>query len=92
MGATLSWQPSLAALRLRAGRHEQALKPVGYAARVRAALGSALVRLVKGILSWDARIRDRQLLARLDDRALRDIGIDRAAVDDDSATGFWRLR
>jgi uncharacterized protein YjiS (DUF1127 family) len=65
---------------------------VGRAAHFRAGLGGALVRLVEGILSWDARVRDGQLLARLDDRMLRDIGIDRAAIENDSSTWFWRLR
>ncbi|HUN45147.1 MAG TPA: EamA family transporter [Stellaceae bacterium] len=34
----------------------------------------------------------RRPLARLDDRALRDLGLDRAAVDDESTASFWRLR
>jgi uncharacterized protein YjiS (DUF1127 family) len=48
--------------------------------------------VVKGLLSWNAYVRDRERLARLDDRLLRDIGIDRTVVDDDSTSWFWRLR
>jgi uncharacterized protein YjiS (DUF1127 family) len=36
--------------------------------------------------------RDRQGLARLDDRMLRDIGVERGTVDRDSTASFWRLR
>jgi uncharacterized protein YjiS (DUF1127 family) len=38
------------------------------------------------------RAHDRRLLASLDDRTLRDIGLDRASVDRESTTSFWRLR
>jgi uncharacterized protein YjiS (DUF1127 family) len=42
--------------------------------------------------SWCRRANDRRLIASLDDRALRDIGIDRALVDDESTVSFWRRR
>jgi hypothetical protein len=32
------------------------------------------------------------LVASFNDRMLRDIGLDRASIDDDSTTSFWRLR
>jgi uncharacterized protein YjiS (DUF1127 family) len=48
--------------------------------------------LVKSVSSWNGRIRDRERLASFDDRMLRDIGIDRTMVDDDSTCWFWRLR
>jgi uncharacterized protein YjiS (DUF1127 family) len=48
--------------------------------------------LVERVISWDERARDRRLLASLDDRMLRDIGIDRGAVENDGTTWFWRLR
>jgi uncharacterized protein YjiS (DUF1127 family) len=48
--------------------------------------------LVQSVISWNQCRRDRQLLASLDERTLRDIGIDRAAVKDDCTTSFWRLR
>jgi uncharacterized protein YjiS (DUF1127 family) len=44
------------------------------------------------VSAWRARLHDRRLLARLDDCMLRDIGIDRGLVDDDSTASFWRLR
>jgi len=49
-------------------------------------------RWTRLILSWRGSARDRRQLAGLDDRMLRDIGIDRAAVEDESAISFWRLR
>ncbi len=50
------------------------------------------VRLVAYVVSWDKCRRDRRLLANLSDRALHDLGIDRATVESDSANPFWRLR
>lgn len=41
-------------------------------------------------LSWHRCRHDRRLLAALDDRALRDLGIDRAMADNDSILPFWR--
>jgi uncharacterized protein YjiS (DUF1127 family) len=46
---------------------------------------------VERIASWRKHARDRRLLARRDDRLLRDIGLDRGAVEDESTTSFWRL-
>lgn len=47
---------------------------------------------------WIARIafrrdggRGRRFLASLDDRMLRDIGIDRCTVDRESTVSFWRM-
>jgi uncharacterized protein YjiS (DUF1127 family) len=36
--------------------------------------------------------RDGRLLASLDDRKLREIGVDRTVVENDSAASFWRVR
>jgi uncharacterized protein YjiS (DUF1127 family) len=44
------------------------------------------------VIAWHRRRPDRRRLARLDDRSLRDIGIERAAVEDESTVSFWRLR
>ena len=62
------------------------------AARSRAMLGRALTRLIELVISWYRDRRDRLRLARLDDRMLRDIGIDRIRVERDSTASFWRLR
>jgi uncharacterized protein YjiS (DUF1127 family) len=48
--------------------------------------------LVERVISRYECARDRRLLASLDDRMLRDIGIDRGAVENDGTTWFWRLR
>jgi uncharacterized protein YjiS (DUF1127 family) len=46
------------------------------------------------LLCWIGRerahARDRRTLAHLDDRALRDIGLDRAWLARESAVSFWR--
>jgi len=48
------------------------------------------------LLRWIARERacahDRRVLASLDDRALHDIGLDRAWVERESPVSFWRRR
>ena len=62
------------------------------AARIHTILGRRLARSAEHLISWYQGFRDRQLLASLDDRMLRDIGIDRATVGSDSTTSFWLLR
>jgi uncharacterized protein YjiS (DUF1127 family) len=52
----------------------------------------ALARLVGHVVSWDRRVRAGQMLASLDDRMLRDIGIDRATAESGSTASFWRFR
>jgi uncharacterized protein YjiS (DUF1127 family) len=51
----------------------------------------AAIRLLLGWLCACHRDRrDRQLLASLDPRMLRDLGLDRRAVEGDSTQDFWR--
>ena len=46
--------------------------------------------LLDCFLGWQERARSRRLLMTLDDRALRDIGIDRAIADEEANRPFWR--
>jgi uncharacterized protein YjiS (DUF1127 family) len=62
------------------------------AARFRTILRRTLARLAKHVISWNRGRHDRRLLASLDDRMLRDIGIRRDAVERDSTSSLWRLR
>ena len=39
---------------------------------------------------WRERARSRAMLGSLDDRMLRDVGIDRATAAEESRTWFWR--
>jgi uncharacterized protein YjiS (DUF1127 family) len=39
---------------------------------------------------WRERARSRAILAGLNDRMLRDVGIDRATAAQESETPFWR--
>jgi uncharacterized protein YjiS (DUF1127 family) len=55
-------------------------------------LCSGLVRWLARVSAWRKRRRSRRLLASMDDRSLRDIGIDRTKVEDESTVPFWRLR
>lgn len=52
----------------------------------RAVLGAGLTY----ILEWRERARQRDLLAGLDDRMLRDIGLTRADVMCEASKPFWR--
>ena len=61
------------------------------AARLCAILGSGLARSVEHVASRYRGYCDRLLLANLDDRNLRDMGIDRRTVGSDSSMSFWRL-
>lgn len=48
-------------------------------------------RCVAIVIAWQRRRRDRKWLAGLDERALRDLGIDRPYPADDNAVPSWRL-
>jgi uncharacterized protein YjiS (DUF1127 family) len=51
-----------------------------------------LARWAKLLIAWYQGFADRRLLASLDDRQLRDLGIDRSTVGGDSTSAYWRLR
>jgi uncharacterized protein YjiS (DUF1127 family) len=42
-----------------------------------------------GVLAWQDRAHSRDLLGRLDDRMLRDIGIDRSIAEQETTKPFW---
>jgi uncharacterized protein YjiS (DUF1127 family) len=46
--------------------------------------------IVATLREWRRRSVERSELARLDDRALRDIGVDRDAVEYEMRQSFWR--
>lgn len=50
---------------------------------------SVLLRLARVIYQWQARAEQRQALAELDDRMLRDIGVDRVSANLEAAKPFW---
>lgn len=49
-----------------------------------------LARIVDSLLAWQERYRSRILLGRMDDRMLRDMGINRSDVDYETTKPFWR--
>ena len=53
-------------------------------------LNAAILRAVDQVLLWQERARSRRDLAALDDRMLRDIGVDRATAEREAAEVFWR--
>jgi uncharacterized protein YjiS (DUF1127 family) len=57
----------------------------------RAVLGLGLRRLLEFAVAWNGRRRDRQLLAELNERSLRDIGIGSTTAERDSSMSYWRL-
>ncbi|MCW5751066.1 MAG: DUF1127 domain-containing protein [Alphaproteobacteria bacterium] len=48
-----------------------------------------LMRAVNLLLVWQDRARDRQQLAAMSDRALRDVGLSRADIDREASKPFW---
>ncbi|HEY3148852.1 MAG TPA: DUF1127 domain-containing protein [Dongiaceae bacterium] len=48
------------------------------------------VRVFDKLMVWLDRTRQRRHLAELDDRLLRDIGLSRAEVHQESSRPFWR--
>lgn len=53
-------------------------------------LGQLLRNAIDLILLWHERSRQRRALMSLDDRLLRDIGIDRLEADIEIRKPFWR--
>ena len=52
--------------------------------------GAALLRAVDAVLGWHERVKSRRVLAALDDRMLRDVGIDQATARREAERPFWR--
>lgn len=50
----------------------------------------AACRIFATLALWHARHRQRRQLALLDDRLLRDIGLDRATAMEEASKPFWR--
>ncbi|MEO8558925.1 MAG: DUF1127 domain-containing protein [Rhodospirillales bacterium] len=55
-----------------------------------AAFGLGLVRLADSVVLTLAKQRSRMVLSQLDDRMLRDIGIDRATAAHEAGQPIWR--
>jgi uncharacterized protein YjiS (DUF1127 family) len=55
-------------------------------------LGAAVAAIVGAVKEWHERARSRQLLLRLDDRTLADIGLDRASAEYEASLPFWHER
>jgi len=55
-----------------------------------ASLGRMLLRTPETLSLWYERSRQRRQLARMDDRLLRDIGLDRASAMEEVSKPFWQ--
>ena len=57
-------------------------------------LGRALLWLffaaARPLIVWQRRLRERDALQRMPDYILRDIGLDRLAVEEETQKPFWR--
>jgi len=60
------------------------------AADLRTGLAGGFSRLRATLELWGARHRQRRQLSLLDDRLLRDIGLDRATAMEEASKPFWR--
>lgn len=58
--------------------------------RTRRGFSAIVERAVAGLLRWHRRARERALLAQLDERMLRDLGISRLDVTHELNKPFWR--
>jgi len=54
------------------------------------AIDNSLLALLDVPLAWQRRIADRNSLAAMDDRLLKDIGISRADAEHEAEKPFWR--
>lgn len=61
------------------------VRPLPHSRRLSRALIAAFDRL----LAWQENVRSRHALLSLDDRMLRDVGIDRAAAEAEARRPFW---
>jgi uncharacterized protein YjiS (DUF1127 family) len=69
----------------------QGAAPGGVTPDVGSATSGLLARILDRLLSWQERAFQRQALASLDDRLLKDIGISRAAADHGAGKPFWQV-
>ena len=51
----------------------------------------SLIRLFDVMFAWQDRSRQRRHLASLDHRLLRDIGLSRVDVEQETTKPFWRI-
>ncbi|HTO85271.1 MAG TPA: DUF1127 domain-containing protein [Methylomirabilota bacterium] len=65
-------------------------RPAGGAARGFEAGASRLRGVLRALVTWSARSRQRRALAGLDDAMLKDIGLSRADIAFEAAKPFWR--
>lgn len=63
---------------------------VGGVAGLLSGLARLLLRTPEQASLWYERSRQRRYLARLDERLLRDIGLDRATAELEISKPFWR--
>jgi uncharacterized protein YjiS (DUF1127 family) len=63
---------------------------LGHRRRTRSSLKRLATRLFDRLQAWQEHAHSRRVLASLDERMLRDIGIDRATAVKESTTPFWR--
>jgi uncharacterized protein YjiS (DUF1127 family) len=57
---------------------------------IRSRRPGGLLAFVEAVFAWQDRARQRQLLARMDDRLLRDMGLTRADIAIEADKPFWR--
>lgn len=58
--------------------------------KMSAAAMTGLQWIVRNVLEWNERSRQRQALAELEDHLLKDVGIARSAAAAEASKPFWR--
>jgi uncharacterized protein YjiS (DUF1127 family) len=59
-------------------------------AQIRAMAAASVKLPIQIALIWIERARSRRLLAQIDDRMMRDIGVSRAEIMVETSKPFWR--
>ena len=75
--------------------HSQSIRtPAALFSREQVEYSGRLVRVARGVFdrvyAWQERAHQRAHLASLDDRLLKDAGINRAQAAEEAAKPFWR--
>jgi len=84
----LAWRPSPSVVL----RGWQPRSPEQRTPSWRAVASETLAALFDHLAEWHDRAKSRRALLAMDDRALHDIGIERATADYEGNLPFWRLR
>lgn len=71
-------------------RKSTIVSPLGVAASPLAWLGSASAKVLYRLVQWQERAEQRHHLGGMDDRMLKDIGVNRVDANQEANKPFWQ--